>query len=170
MQLLMFYFFAIGAVVSALVMVTQKRPVRAAMSLIATMSFVAGLYVLLDAHLIAALQLIVYAGAIMVLFLFVIMLLNVDQKEGQTSRNVVLIQCIAVLVVGIVLVAMVNLVKMDLSMVALGDGANQFGTTKAVGKILFTEYMLPFEIASVLLLAAIVGAVILAKRRIGGSE
>jgi NADH-quinone oxidoreductase subunit J len=65
---------------------------------------------------------------------------------------------------------MVNLVKMDLSMVALGDGANQFGTTKAVGKILFTEYMLPFEIASVLLLAAIVGAVILAKRRIGGSE
>lgn len=170
MQLLMFYIFGIGAVVSAIVMLTQKRPVRAAMSLIATMSFVAGLYVLLDAHLIAALQLIVYAGAIMVLFLFVIMLLNVDQKEGQTARNTVVVQLVSVLLVGIVLVSMVSLAKMEGSMSALGDGANQFGTTKAVGMVLFTEYVLPFEIASILLLAAIVGAVILAKRRIGGPE
>mgnify|MGYP000915947655 FL=1 len=87
MQLLMFYIFAIGAVVSALLMVTNKRPVRAAMSLIATMSFLAGLYVLLDAHLIAALQLIVYAGAIMVLFLFVMMLLNVEEKEGRLGSH-----------------------------------------------------------------------------------
>jgi len=170
MQLLMFYIFAIGAVVSGLVMVTQKRPVRAAMALIACMSFLAGLYVLLDAHLIAVLQLIVYAGAIMVLFLFVIMLLNVDQKEGQTARNAVLLQFIAVLVVGLSLVMMVSLVKVDMSLFALGDGASQFGTTRAVGKMLFTEFLLPFEIASVLLLAAIVGAVILAKRRIGDSE
>ena len=170
MQLLMFYIFAIGAVVSGLVMVTQKRPVRAAMALIACMSFLAGLYVLLDAHLIAVLQLIVYAGAIMVLFLFVIMLLNVDQKEGQTARNAVLLQFIAVLVVGLSLVMMVSLVKVDMSLFALGDGASQFGTTRAVGKMLFTEFLLPFEIASILLLAAIVGAVILAKRMIGDSE
>ncbi len=133
MELLMFYIFGFGAVVSALLMVTNKRPVRAAMSLVATMSFVAGLYVLLDAHLIAVLQLIIYAGAIMVLFLFVIMLLNIEEKEG------------------------------------LVEIPSDFGTTKAVGRMLFTQYLLPFEIASILLLAAIVGAVILAKRRIDGS-
>ena len=170
MQLLMFYFFGSGAVVSALLMVTQTMPVRAALSLIACMSFLAGLYVLLDAHLIAVLQLIVYAGAIMVLFLFVIMLLNVDQKEGHTARNAVLFQFVAILVVGLTLMTMASLVRMDGSLYAAGDVADQFGTTKAVGKILMTTYVLPFEIASVLLLAAIVGAVILAKRRISGPE
>lgn len=170
MQLLMFYIFGIGAVISALLMVTQKRPVRAAMSLIASMSFLAGLYALLDAHLIAALQLIVYAGAIMVLFLFVIMLLNVDQKEGQTARNAVLVQFISILLVGLVFVGMVGIVKMGAPLSTIGDASSQFGTTKAVGLMLFTEYLLPFEIASILLLAAIVGAVILAKRRIGGSD
>ncbi len=170
MQLLMFYVFGIGAVISALLMVTQKMPVRAAMSLIATMSFVAGLYVLLDAHLIAVLQLIVYAGAIMVLFLFVIMLLNVDQKEGQTARNAVLYQFIAILVVGMTMVTAVGLFKIDGSLFAFADAGGQFGTTRAVGTLLFTNYALPFEIASLLLLAAIVGAVILAKRRIRDSE
>ena len=170
MQLLMFYILGFGAVVSALLMVTNRRPVRAAMSLIATMSCLAGLYVLLDAHLIAALQLIVYAGAIMVLFLFVIMLLNIEEKEGGLAGNTIALQFVAMLVVGMLFVMMVNLVKIDGSSLTLGVGAMDFGTTKAVGKLLFTEYLLPFEIASVLLLAAIVGAVILAKRRIDGSE
>lgn len=169
MQLLMFYIFGFGAVVSALLMVTTKRPVRAAMSLISTMSFLAGLYVLLDAHLIAVLQLIVYAGAIMVLFLFVIMLLNIEEKEGGLAVNTILLQFLATLVVGLLFVTMVSMAKVDGSLLALGDGGSDFGTTKAVGKMLFTEYLLPFEIASVLLLAAIVGAVILAKRRIDDS-
>lgn len=170
MQLLMFYLFGLGAVVSALLMVTNKRPVRAAMSLIATMSFLAGLYVLLDAHLIAALQLIVYAGAIMVLFLFVIMLLNIEEKEGWLAGITIEVQLVSVLIVGMVFVTMVSLLKVDGSMFAVVEGAYAFGTTKAVGMKLFTEYLLPFEIASVLLLAAIVGAVILAKRRIDDSE
>lgn len=170
MQLLMFYIFGFGAVVSALLMVTNKRPVRAAMSLIATMSFLAGLYVLLDAHLIAALQLIVYAGAIMVLFLFVIMLLNIEEKEGLLGVNTILLQFMGMLVVGLVFVTIVSLVKVDGSGWAVGEIAKDFGTTKAVGMMLFTEYLLPFEIASVLLLAAIVGAVILAKRRIDDSD
>jgi NADH-quinone oxidoreductase subunit J len=165
----MFYILAFGAVVSALLMVTNKRPVRAAMSLIATMSFLAALYVLLDAHLIAALQLIVYAGAIMVLFLFVIMLLNIEEKEGGLAGNTIALQFVAMLVVGVLFVTMVSLFKIDGSSLTPGDGAIEFGTTKAVGKMLFTEYLLPFEIASVLLLAAIVGAVILAKRRIDDS-
>ncbi|MCK8601775.1 NADH-quinone oxidoreductase subunit J [Desulfoferrobacter suflitae] len=170
MQLLMFYLLGLGAVVAALIMVTNKRPVRAAMSLIATMSFLAGLYVLLDAHLIAALQLIVYAGAIMVLFLFVIMLLNIEEKEGRLAGSALLWQMIAIAVVGLVFVLMVSVVKLSDNVVPLGEAAALFGTTRAVGKMLFTEYLLPFEIASVLLLAAIVGAVILAKRRIDDSD
>jgi NADH-quinone oxidoreductase subunit J len=166
MQLLMFSILGFGAVVSALFMVTNKKPVSAAMSLIGTMFCLAGLYVLLDAHLIAALQIIVYAGAIMVLFLFVIMLLNVQEKEGRVATNTILLQFVTVVVVGLVFLSMVNLFKNNGSLFALGEGVTQFGTTKAVGMMLFTEYLLPFEIASVLLLAAIVGAVILAKRRI----
>jgi len=170
MQLLMFYILGFGAVLSALFMVTNKKPVTAAMSLISTMFCLAGLYVLLEAHLIAALQIIVYAGAIMVLFLFVIMLLNVQEKEGRLSEKTIVLQFLAVVVVGLVFITMVSLVKTDGSLFAHGDVAAQFGTTKAVGMMLFTEYLLPFEIASVLLLAAIVGAVILAKRRIDDSE
>jgi NADH-quinone oxidoreductase subunit J len=170
MQLLMFYILGFGAVLSALIMVTNKKPISAAMSLIGTMFCLAGLYVLLDAHLIAALQIIVYAGAIMVLFLFVIMLLNVEEKEGRLAGKSLLLQFVAVVLVGLVFVKMVSLVKIDSSLLALGEGASDFGTTRAVGKLLFTEYLLPFEIASVLLLAAIVGAVILAKRRIDDSE
>jgi NADH-quinone oxidoreductase subunit J len=172
MQLLMFCILGFGAVLSALVMVTNKKPISAAMSLIVTMICLAGLYVLLEAHLIAALQILVYAGAIMVLFLFVIMLLNVEEKEGKQGRlagQAILLQFVAVVVVGLVFVSMVNLDKIHGSLFAIGEVASDFGTTKAVGKMLFTEYLLPFEIASVLLLAAIVGAVILAKRRIDDS-
>ncbi len=170
MQLLMFTILSFGAVVAALLMVTNKRPVSAAMSLIVTMFCLAGLYVLLDAHLIAALQIIVYAGAIMVLFLFVIMLLNIQEKEGRLGGHTILMQFVAVVVLGLLFLSMVNLVKVDGAVFALGEGANLFGTTKAVGMMIFTDYLLPFEIASVLLLAAIVGAVILAKRRIDDSE
>lgn len=166
----MFYILGFGAVVSALLMVTNRKPVSAAMSLIAVMVFLAGLYVLLDAHLIAALQLIVYAGAIMVLFLFVIMLLNVEEKEGRLAGNAILMQFGAIAAVGFLLIMMVSYVKTGAPLPAIGEGMDQFGTTKAVGRMLFTEYLLPFEIASVLLLAAIVGAVILAKRNIDDPE
>ncbi len=170
MELLVFYTFCVGAVVSALLMVTTKRPVRAAMSLVATMSFLAGLYALLNAHLIAVLQLIVYAGAIMVLFLFVIMLLNIEEKEGKLARNVFFIQLAGTVVVGILLVAMVVVMNKIGAPVAGVEVEEAFGTTRAVGWMLFTKYLLPFEIASVLLLAAIVGAVIQAKRRIDNSK
>ncbi len=170
MELLIFYAFCVGAVVSALLMVTTKRPVRAAMSLVATMSFLAGLYALLNAHLIAVLQLIVYAGAIMVLFLFVIMLLNIEEKEGKLAKNVFFIQLAGTVVVGILMVAMVVVMNKIGAPVAGAAVDETFGTTKAVGWMLFTKYLLPFEIASVLLLAAIVGAVILAKRRIDNSK
>ena len=170
MQLLMFYMFGLGAVLSATLIVTNIRPVTAAMNLVMTVFFLAGIYVLLDAHLIAALQIIVYAGAIMVLFLFVILLLKAHEKEGEAARRKVMIQFGGIAIVGTLFIVMANLAVVDPSLVKIGDAAYHFGTTKAVGKMLFTDYLLPFEIASFLLLAAIVGAVILAKRRIDDSD
>jgi NADH-quinone oxidoreductase subunit J len=170
MQLLMFYIFGLGAVLSATLMVTNIKPVTAAMNLIMTMFCLAGVYVLLDAHLIAALQIIVYAGAIMVLFLFVILLLNVHEKEGETSRRKVMMQFGSIAVVGTLFIVMAKLAVVDPALVKIGETVYPFGTTKAVGKLLFTDFLLPFEIASFLLLAAIVGAVILAKRRIDDSK
>lgn len=166
----MFYIFGLGAVLSATLMVTNIRPVTAAMNLIMTMFCLAGTYVLLDAHLIAALQIIVYAGAIMVLFLFVILLLNVHEKEGETSRRKVMMQFGSIAVVGTLFIVMAKLAVVDPDLVKIGETLYPFGTTKAVGKLLFTDFLLPFEIASFLLLAAIVGAVILAKRRIDDSK
>lgn len=170
MQSIMFYILGFGAVVSALLMVTNKKPVNAAMCLILTMFLLAGMYVLLDAHLIAALQIIVYAGAIMVLFLFVIMLLNIQEKEGRLAINKIVMQFLGIAVVGGLFILIASLVTIDGSLVKSVDMTNGFGTTKAVGQMLFTDFILPFEIASILLLAAIVGAVILAKRRIDDSE
>ncbi len=169
MQLLMFYILGFGAVVSALLLVTNKKPVNAAMSLIATMFCLAGLYVLLDAHLVAVLQILVYAGAVMVLFLFVIMLLNIQEKEGRLAGSTIALQFVSILGVGMVFVIAASLAKVRGALPAGGE-LYPFGTTKAVGSMLFTEYLLPFEIASMLLLAAIVGAVILAKRRISDAK
>jgi NADH-quinone oxidoreductase subunit J len=166
MQLLMFIILAVCAVGSSLMMVTNKKPVTAAMYLIVIMFCLAGIFVLLDAHLIAALQIIVYAGAIMVLFLFVIMLLNVEQKEGRTALNRVLFQGLGILGVGSVFVLAAGLAKIQSAGPESAGMPADFGTVEGVGRLLFSTYVLPFEIASMLLLAAIVGAVILAKRRI----
>lgn len=166
----MFYIFGLCAVLSAVLLVTNIKPVTAAMNLIMTMFCLAGLYVLLDAHLIAALQVIVYAGAIMVLFLFVILLLNVHEKEGETSRRKILMQFGSIAVVGTLFIVMAKMSSVDPLIVKAGEPIASYGTTKSIGMLLFTEYLLPFEIASFLLLAAIVGAVILAKRRIDDGE
>jgi NADH-quinone oxidoreductase subunit J len=166
MQLLMFFTLSIGAVVSALFMVTSRKPVSAAMNLIFTMFCLSGIYVLLDAHLIAALQIIVYAGAIMVLFLFVIMLLNIQEKEGRVEGSKLALQFLSIVAVGFIFIMVANLAKVGSIPVQPTDVLNAFGTVRSVGRLLFTNFLLPFEIASVLLLAAIVGAVILAKRRI----
>lgn len=166
MQLLTFYLLGGVAISAALLMLTNKQPVNAAMSLIVTMLCLAGIYVLLEAHLIAALQIIVYAGAIMVLFLFIIMLLNIQEKEGRLSGRKLFLQGAGIVMIGFILINVIKLTVSD-NLAAKTQGlADGFGTTKAVAKLLFTEFVLPFEIASVLLLAAMVGAVILAKQKV----
>ena len=158
-------------ILSALGVVLSRNPVRSAMSLVVTLFLLAVMFVLLDAHLVAALQIVVYAGAIMVLFLFVIMLLNLQQEPREEGR--VAQRLAAWAAAGLVLVVMAVGLWRVLPGAPGPDAAGAvpegFGSTVAVSERLFTHFLLPFEITSVLLLVAIVGAVVLAKRRLGES-
>jgi NADH-quinone oxidoreductase subunit J len=161
-----FWVFAIPLVLTALGVLVAKSPMYAAMNLVAAFFFLAGIYVLLAAHLIAFMQILVYAGAVMVLFLFVIMLLSLGDEHLLKERKSAM-QYLGVLGgVGVlaVLVAAIARAGEGMAPMRVPDGA--FGTVKAVGNVLFTEYLLPFEATSLLLLVAIVGAVVVAKERI----
>ncbi len=176
---------AVAAVVSALLCITQKNPVASALWLVSTMFALAGIFVLLNAQFIAAIQVLVYAGAVMVLFLFVIMLLHVGREasdlRGAGGRT-------AALVIGLVLLGELFLLSKvspgslaGLSGRAGGAGSPleafpaglagqaapaSVGVVGAIARPLFQTYLIPFEITSVLLLAAAVGAVVLAKRKL----
>ncbi len=161
-ELTLFYLLAAAAVGSAIGMVANVRnPVAAAMSLVVTMVALAGIYVLLEAHLVAVIQIMVYAGAIVVLFLFVVMLLNLRRDEFPPMRQRVSRWAGALLAVA-VLVPLLRLVELPPAR-PLPAG---FGGYAHTGRALFTDFVLPFEVTSLLLLAAIVGAVVLAKRRL----
>lgn len=161
---LLFLLFGSMAIGCALAMVAQRNPLYSAISLIGVFVSLACLYVMLAAPFIAAVQVIVYAGAIMVLVVFVIMLLNVEQEERRTARLKFLVP--AALVLAAVLIAEVAfiLVSVQEFRVTPASGASNVGLTHSIGSALFTQYLLPFEITSILLLMAIVGAMTLARR------
>jgi len=159
----LFYVFAAFAVVSALGMVLNVRnTVAAALSLVVTMVSLAGIYVLLEAHLVAAIQVMVYGGAIVVLFLFVVMLLNLRSDDFAPARA--RLQKLAGALLGIALLA--QIVRRGLVFPALPALPAGFGGYRQLGISLYTDYVLLVEVASLLLTAAIVGALILAKRKI----
>jgi NADH-quinone oxidoreductase subunit J len=166
-----FYLFGIIAIASAVAFVTRKSPVAAALWLVNTMFSLAALYVLLDAHFIGVIQVLVYAGAIMVVFLFVIMLLNLGHATDIGDARGMGWKLAAGLV-GLALLAQVfALTRVQVpEALALPDGAvaEQVAAQGAIAPLagpLFNEYLLAFEVTSVLLLAAVVGAVVLGKRR-----
>lgn len=145
-------------------MVTQRNPVTAAMNLVVTMFAIAAIFALLNAHFLAVIQLLVYAGAIMVLFVFVIMLLNLQEQELlPRKRNFLHTVSIALALYAVVQVWQL-LARTPGPEAPQADPA--YGTTAEIGRLLFSDYLFPFEIVSVLILAAIVGAVALAKRRL----
>jgi NADH-quinone oxidoreductase subunit J len=171
MEAAIFWIFSAIAVASALLCVTRRNPVASALWLVLTMLSLAGMFVLLEAHFIAAMQVLVYAGAIMVLFLFVIMLLNVGRADTNDlpgwMGHVVMLAIGGVLAVE--LWAMTRIVPADdirLPMGTMQQLNEQQGAVQVIAEPLFREYLVPFEITSVLLLAAVVGAVVLAKRRL----
>jgi NADH-quinone oxidoreductase subunit J len=166
-----FYLFGLVAVVSALLFVTRRSPVAAALWLVNTMFCLAALYVLLDAQFIGAIQVLVYAGAIMVVFLFVIMLLNLGQGEGPTDVRRVGWKLVAG-AVGLAILAQIFAVTRaklpQFLTLPQGYAAKQIEQTGAIAPVaapLFHDDLLAFEVTSVLLLAAIVGAVVLGKQR-----
>jgi NADH-quinone oxidoreductase subunit J len=160
-----FWIFAIAAVVGSIATITRKNAITAVMSLVATFFAIAGIYAMLFASFMAAIQVLVYAGAIMVLFVFVVMILNKEEEEPWTHRGFVGKVFALAGVVYLVGRLGITLWKMRPSFAEPVWRAGEFaafGTTKAVGAELFTTYLFPFEAISIALLIAIVGAVVLA--------
>ena len=171
LESLMFIIMSLIIIACAIGVVFQKNPIYSAVFLIQTMVSLAVLYVLLHAQFVAAVQVMVYAGAIMVIFVFVIMLLNLNKDDLEGDRNKLPMQKPAAIILGLMLVVMIGVIMTrTIYQGAQGEYTpevmDQIGNTQLVGKMLFTKYVLPFEIASILLFAAIVGAIILAKKQI----
>lgn len=167
---IVFYLLGGGAVLSAAAMLLPpmgKNPIHSAIALIVSLFFVAGLYALLSAHMLSALQIIVYAGAVMVLFTFVIMLLNLgpdEIQEIQLTPPRVAGGLLALFLFG-KLVTAIQVATAGTQAVDLSDPLYaKFGSVPEVGRMLYTTFLVPFELVSVLLLVAAVGAVVLAKR------
>jgi len=165
----LFTVLAVVTVITAILVIVQRNPVASAIYLIITLFSLAGVYLLLNAPFIAVIQVLVYAGAIMVLFLFVIMLLNLEKEKRLITRH--RLQKVLGVFLGVILLAQIGTI---FNSVLVEGSKGKFppekvaalGNTEVVARLLFTDYLLPFEITSVLLLVAIIGAIVLAKRQI----
>src|SRR5689334_17933135 len=157
MDVILFLIFALVAVVCAINVVVQTHPISSALSLVGVMGSLAVLYLLLGAEFIAAAQVIVYAGAVMVLFIFVIMLLNAGAESKQGRSYMVQLLGVPLLIAFLGLTA--YFVQRMYGAEAVTFGGFRGGSPQDIGKALFTTYLLPFEVTSVLILIAIVGAI-----------
>lgn len=156
-----FYFLSFLAVMSALMVVFSRNPVYSVLYLVVTFFCVACHYLLLNAQFLAAVHLIVYAGAIMVLFLYVIMLLNLNQKDEVQKGT--LFRFAAVITGGLLMVVLTGSLRGAESARIGFDSSGDAGYVRTIGNLMFNEFLLPFEIVSILLLTAMVGAVMLGK-------
>jgi len=161
LHLALFLMFGAICIAGAINLLVQSHPINSALSLIAVMASLAVEYLLLGAEFVAAVQVIIYAGAIMVLFVFVIMLLNAGVEERTRGSRVAILFGIPGVLVGSVLIAWLLLRHSGAT--AVGIGALP-GSPQTIGWLLFHDFLLPFEVTSVLVLIAIMGAVVLASR------
>jgi len=169
---MMFYLFAAVAVVASLLVIGQRNPIYSVLLLIASFGALSGLYVLLDAPFVAVIQIVVYAGAIMVLFLFVVMLLNAPHEDTEQDERVHPLIRRGAMRFGAVL-AVALIVELWWALMKAGE-TGEFGNASvssvaAIGQLLFTDYAFPFEVTSILILVALVGAVVLARRDPAGA-
>jgi NADH-quinone oxidoreductase subunit J len=163
-----FYLFGAVAVVASLLVIAQRNPIYSVLLLIASFGALSGLYVLLDAPFVAVIQIIVYAGAIMVLFLFVVMLLNAPHEETEHDERVHPLMRRGPMRVG-GLLAMALLIELVWALTKHGGESGAFpsaavNSVRDIGRVLFADYAFPFEVTSILILVAMVGAVVLAHR------
>ena len=162
----LFIIFAVIAIASALNILLQRNPLYSALSLIGTLLSLSALYLTVHAQFIAAVQIVVYAGAIMVLFIFVIMLLNVPKDQPQLEKQKGL-RYLAIPFAGLMIAEMFYVlrpIRLTALPIQAGNAEQAVGTTWSIGTALFTDYLLPFEVTSVLILMALVGAMVLARR------
>jgi NADH-quinone oxidoreductase subunit J len=163
---ILFYIFAFGAIASALLVVTRRNPIISAIYLIVNFFCLAGIYLTLHAQFIAVIQILVYAGAIMVLFVFVIMLLNLGDerslRDGFSWKKVVA----GGFGFGVLMELIYLFMKPSGTQTIEMTQATNIGTVEAIGRVLFTRFLFPFEVTSLLLTAAIVGAIVLAKKNL----
>jgi NADH-quinone oxidoreductase subunit J len=166
-ETIFFWVFAVLSVACATLVIFAKNPISSAMALVGTFFFLAGIYALLWAHTIAVIQVLVYAGAIMVLFLFVIMLLSLTDAPIQSTRKGLWralggVSAAALLAFLIQAILQMRIVEKPFPSAQLGS----FGTLRVLGQVMYGTYLLPFEVVSLLLLVSIVGSVVVAKSRI----
>lgn len=162
MEQVLFFTVALCAVASAVYFVFARNPLYSILSLIVTMFSIAGLYILLNAQFLGIVQIIVYAGAIMVLFLYILMMLNLNKADESKKQN--MMKFIGVFSAGLLLIGILGAFRgLSFNSVAVKADAG-VGLTKNLGKLLFSEYVLPFELASLLILAGIVSAVLIGKK------
>jgi NADH-quinone oxidoreductase subunit J len=165
LHLILFLIFAALCVGGAINLLVQRHPINSALSLVLVTGSLALIYLLLGAEFVAAIQVIIYAGAVMVLFIFVIMLLNAGAEEETKGSRVAILFGVPGLILGISTAVWVLVTsKPSLGSVAIGQ---LHGTAPGMGRLLFRDFLLPFEVTSVLILIAIMGAVVLTRR---GSE
>lgn len=165
MVIYLFILFATLAIASALAMVLNRSTVNSALFLVVNLLSIAGIYLLLKAQFLAVIQVLVYAGAIMVLFLFVIMLLNVDEDESVLDQ--INVRYIISVFLGVIVLSQLLYITGSLAdaLPPVDEDMVQAGTVEAIGDELFTTYILPFEITAILLTAAIVGAIMMAQHK-----
>ncbi|MBL7999562.1 MAG: NADH-quinone oxidoreductase subunit J [Candidatus Kapabacteria bacterium] len=164
LQVLLFILLGIGAIATSVATITRRNPVASAMNLVAHFFMLFGLYLTLQAQFVAIVQILVYAGAIMVLVIFVIMLLNLG-KEQSLDEKFSPYKVLGMIMASAFVVMMMSMILGKPSgYTQLSDKALANGTTESIGNVLFTQYLFPFEIISLLLLAALIGAVVLANR------
>jgi NADH-quinone oxidoreductase subunit J len=168
--MILFYFFAGIAVVASLLVIAQRNPIYSVLFLIASFGALSGLYVLLEAPFVAMIQIIVYAGAIMVLFLFVVMLLNAPHEDTEEDLERAVrppssggVRAFGTLL-ALALVVELIWVLLTSRQSAVAFGSEGVSSVSAIGRALFTDYAFPFEVTSILILVALVGAVVLARR------
>ncbi|MEL6627979.1 MAG: NADH-quinone oxidoreductase subunit J [Bacteroidota bacterium] len=160
LPILLFWVFAALGIAGAIGLLFNRNPVYAALSLVVNFFSIAGLYLSLSAEFLAAIQILVYAGAIMVLFIFVIMLLNLQEEQGvtkfDTRRGIAFI-------FGLGFIAEMVFVLKDMSQNSV-SGTYELGKVEAIGSELMTQYLFPFEMISVILLSALIGAIVVARK------
>jgi NADH-quinone oxidoreductase subunit J len=163
---IIFFILAFFSVVTALMVITKRNPISSAMFLVLNFFILAGIYLTLNAQFIAIIQILVYAGAIMVLFVFVIMLLNLD-NETKLKDNLDTSKIIKTILSFVMISLIIYIILYSRAGAVINNPGQsaKIGTVEQIGLQLFTNFLLPFEVTSLLLLSAIIGAVVLAKKR-----